>query len=104
MILITGATGYIGRHLVARMVAQGKRFRLDYHSTICPFWEGCTFHQGANGSYSHGTCGATDWRWQDDVSANLCGRCRDGNHEGVGGSGEDKREDIHHWWSGVLLI
>jgi uncharacterized protein YbjT (DUF2867 family) len=27
MILITGATGYIGRHLVARLVAQGKRPR-----------------------------------------------------------------------------
>lgn len=27
MILITGATGYIGRHLVARMVAQGERPR-----------------------------------------------------------------------------
>ena len=25
MILITGATGYIGRHLVARLVAQGER-------------------------------------------------------------------------------
>ena len=28
MILITGATGYIGRHLVARMVAQGERPRV----------------------------------------------------------------------------
>lgn len=28
MILITGATGYIGRHLVARMVAQGERPRI----------------------------------------------------------------------------
>ncbi len=27
MILITGATGYIGRHLVARLVAQGERPR-----------------------------------------------------------------------------
>src|SRR5438876_8173154 len=28
MVLITGATGYIGRHLVARMVAQGERPRV----------------------------------------------------------------------------
>ena len=27
MILITGATGYIGRHLVARLVQQGERPR-----------------------------------------------------------------------------
>src|SRR6266571_894220 len=27
MILITGATGYIGRHLVSRLVAQGERLR-----------------------------------------------------------------------------
>ncbi|HCI81550.1 MAG TPA: hypothetical protein DHW02_17890, partial [Ktedonobacter sp.] len=27
MLLITGATGYIGRHLVARLVSQGERPR-----------------------------------------------------------------------------